>query len=211
MLLLIFVISVTNAQKNISEIGIQPGINFSTIKYSDKYTDSIMNPLQRPKTGISAGVFVFHRLNPALAISSELTYSRKGSSYTNEPHREGKIQTNYINWASAGNIKIAGNRTYTIYADIGIYTAFWLNGNFSYTSFTTGETHSDAIQFKTTDYEYNRWDAGIKSGFMAKQNKGPWVLSLNYEHGMLESSKEVADSFRNRLISFTLGYGFIRK
>jgi hypothetical protein len=206
----ILIFGISQAQKD-TEIGIVGGLNFSTYTYTDDAVEGLMSGYRKIKTGTQAGIFIIHELNPMLALSSEIIYSRKGLSYEQAGIREGVNKFNYLQWASAGNYALINKRERNLLFGLGFYTAFWINGSFTHSSLQTGEYFSEPVVFVSPDYEYNRWDVGIKTQIIARNPQKPWVFSLGYEHGMLESSKKAADSFRNRLLFVTLAYSFIRK
>lgn len=203
-LFLIFICASNNHAQ--TSAGITGGGIFSTIRYSDRANRELIKPYKKIKSGLSGGIFVRHSLNQSLMISSDLNYARKGLKYKQEAIREGKTKLNYLIWSASGNIDLMPKDRINLHAGIGIYTAYLLHGNFTYTSLQTGETFSEPIEFNNPDYEYSRWDAGIKLNFILGKRKSPWAFMISYEHGMTESSKLNADSFKNRALVLCLQY-----
>ena len=194
-----------------TKFGLNSGLNFCTIKYNNEYQEDLIKPYRKIKTDIKGGIFLIQELNPLLFISSEIIYSRKGLKYEQPGTRTGNNKLNYAQWSVCGNIIILNKNYHKFSAGIGIYTSFWINGKNTYINLKTGEYISEKVDFQNTYYEYNRWDAGIVAALSHSKKKSPWFLSAKFEYGMLDSSREIADSFSNRLISASLGYFLSKK
>ncbi|MEA2041527.1 MAG: outer membrane beta-barrel protein [Bacteroidota bacterium] len=189
-----------------TKFGINLGINSSTIRYADETKENLIAPYRKLKPGLSAGLSVKTTLNPLLFINSELNYSRKGLKYLQDGIRKGSNKTNYIQWTATGNIIGLKHKKHKLFTGIGLYTAFLINGKYDSVNLQTGETRSEPFDFKNNNYTYNRWDAGltIRLGYFNK--KSPVHFSGSYEHGMLQSSQEIVDSYSNRTIRLELSY-----
>lgn len=196
------------AQKSTAQtnFGVSLGSNFSSIRYSDANNRELIKEHKKIKTGLNAGLFIRQNINPIIIVGSDLEYSRKGLKYNQQGLKKGKIKLNYLTWSAMGYINASPKKRWRLYPGIGIYSSFMINGKFTHTLTKTGEKTTKPIDFKSNNYEYTRWDAGLQLAIIMTLKNTPWELMLAYQHGMIESSKRNADSFKNRNLKLVIQY-----
>jgi hypothetical protein len=179
--------------------GIKTGLNLSKAVYTDREIDAIIKPYRTLKSGLTFGLCLNHKLNPALSVEVELLYAQKGLKFVQVPFHKTVNSMNYLEIPLTGQLKISGDKTASLYAEIGGFIAWWTDGRYIETDFVTNKTTAQKVDFRSEYYKYSRIDAGVLAGLIYNFKK--LGFSLRYTHSMTGSSESNADALSNRVFT----------
>jgi hypothetical protein len=182
--------------------GIKTGLNLSKAVYLEKDIDELVKPYRKLKPGIAAGFCIIQRLNPVMKVEADILYSQKGLKFIQEPFRKTINSMNYLELPISGQLKVTGNKTASLYGELGGFAAFWLYGKYIYTDLATEQTSAVNVDFKDAYFQYSRIDYGILAGLMLDLKKAS--LSLRYTHSLSGSSELNVDAVSNKVFTTSL-------
>jgi hypothetical protein len=168
----------------------------------EKDIDALVKPYRKLKPGIAAGFCIVQKLNPVMTVEADLLYSQKGLKFIQEPFRKTINSMNYLELPVSGQLKVTGNKSASLYEELGGFAAFWLYGKYIYTDLATEQTSAVNVNFNDEIYQYSRIDYGILAGLILDMKKAS--LSIRYTHSLTGSSELNADALSNKVFTTSL-------
>ncbi len=182
--------------------GIKTGLNLTKAVYLEKDIDELVKPYRKLKPGVAAGICVVQKLNPVMNVEADLLYSQKGLKFIQEPYRKSINSMNYLELPISGQLKLTGNKSTRLYAELGGFAGFWLYGRYIYTDMATNQTSAVNVNFKDEYYQYSRIDYGVLTGLICDFKKTS--VSFRYTHSLTGSSELNADALSNKVFTTSL-------
>lgn len=208
-LILIFII--LTMQKSYSQIygGMCAGINFSTITYDNKDVEAAFKQNRKLLQGVNAGLSMLFAQNEVLIFNTDIVYSQKGMK-TLQATSEGKNHYGYLQVDFLGKYAHNINKNNYLTFGLGPFAAFWATGKYVTKDLIYGTKITEKIDFRNTNYKFNRWDAGIifSVGYLLKTNYKALAFDLRYEIGAISNAKENVDGSKNKVLSINMFYYF---
>lgn len=207
---------ITKAQKTFN-YGIKAGLNLSSTSYNLYFYDT-----KSIKPGFQIGLTGEYGLIKSLFVQSEIAFTTKGVVYRGADAWIGGSNPPITHWKNTFDLmylqiplKLAykfdvGEKT-RLFVNAGAYAAHGLIAKDKTKNHYTGVEKDDDEQnhslFK--DRSLKRFDMGIITGLGAEF--GLIAIGINYEPGLKDIGTRMPNSsndfeYRNRNISFTLGY-----
>jgi len=109
---------------------------------------------------------------------------------------------NYLELPVSGQLILTGNKTASVYAEVGGFVSFWLYGKYIDTDLATDQTRAVNVNFNDEIYQYSRIDYGILTGLICNFKKT--VFSIRYTHSLTGSSELNADALSNKVFTGSL-------
>lgn len=192
------VTSVAVGQRPANEVGIMAGVNFAKVSGSD-----LTNPKSR--TGLTAGGFARLGVANHVAIEPEVLYSQQGAKGDFDVGVQGTFKLDYIQMPLLLRVMIPTKGTADIHPSLfagpalGIKSSCKLKATSGSTSIAEDCSDTDA-KIKSTDFLV------VFGGGLDVRGL---TFGLRYALGLskVDDSTDPSDA-KNKVFSFTVGYGF---
>lgn len=206
-LIIIFISSLSIHSFSQTSFGITSGLNLSKAIYLNDYNEELIKPIRKLKPGFVGGFIIHQQLNKVISVQAELLYSQKGLKSVQATHSKSFINMNYIEVPLSGHYSIIKNKHSNLNLYIGAYGAYWTDGKYKRIDLISSEKIETKVDFKNTDFVYNRINAGILAGCSFQKNNISYFI--RYTHSMIGSSQKNADALSNHVTSFGINYFII--
>ncbi len=211
--LIFLILFLTNVDiaKTQTYLGFGGGMNFSKVRYDNDTSNSYLKEFQHFEKGFNAGLFSTIYFGKVLSVRSDLEYTQKGFQYTSTYRGEYK-KFNYAEISTSGALDLNYDGDIVITPFIGYWLAYWMSGTRGIFDIKNKIYQTDKIYLNSdTTFAYNRWDTGLSCGleFRYKPTKKTLLtIGTKYEYGLMSSSKNKTDGWKNRNILIFLAYNF---
>ena len=199
-LLLILFSSTTFAQ--VWYIGFKAGPTLSNYKTKTPWKE-VSN------IGYTVGATAYKQVKTNLGISFELQYIQKGYYHKVCNTIYDKLKANYL------EVPIMLDYTFIIpslqnwkaHANLGLYTAYWLNGKYEMQGFTEP---SEDFDFQKSGAQ--RFDIGPNIGGRIEYllKNGSLSLDFRYEVGLIDLQKQINDDTSNTNRALVIGISYLK-
>lgn len=186
---------------------------------SSKFHSNLnLSPYGESKLGFHLGVrstCVFSNSNSGLYSNVGLFLSQKGMQFTvpRVPSEHGKIELYYLELPVHLGYKYAFNNKVALFGEVGPYVALGLFGNTTTygevgTSYNNGQAMIEfGKKINPSFNAFDRFDAGV--GFRVGAELFKHLnLSVGYDWGLVNGAKAEELNFKNRNLTFSVGYIF---
>jgi len=185
------------------KFGLHGGMGYSNYRGNDLPSDN------QPKTGPIAGIFYEHEINLTIALSGEINYEKKGSSYNYIPRVATNISSNsqleYISAPFLIKAYIDYKAYFFCYG--GISGSYLINSSNKVIATEYGYPINSAPFF---NYEFRKFDASLLLGFGI--NFKEIILDIRYHHGIVDVYKGTnSPDIKNQFLTATLGFTIYKK
>lgn len=185
------------------QFGIKGGMNVSSLSKDAGLSD------QKSKIGFNAGVFANIPLAANFSIQPEVLYNDLGSKVDQTTTFNNNTFTNSYS-RNLGYISvpvmIQYNATPQFYLEAGPQASFLVNAEDKYKSTVNGNSNSNTVGLKKSDFETFDLSVGIGAGYYFTPQLG---LNVRYNAGVTDIIKNNSnDGVRNNNFQVGLAYKF---
>lgn len=201
-LLILIIITPLTSLAQIWYVGGKAGVTFANYKARTPWKEAA-------NSGFTFGAAAFKQIKSNFGLGFELQYIQKGYYHKVCNTISDKLDANYL------EIPIMVDYTFIFpalqnfkgHANVGFYTAYWLNGKYKMQGF---DIASDDFDFKKS--EARRFDFGPNVGGRLEYILPNASLSLEvrYEIGVLDLQKQVTDNTKNTNRAMILGLSYMK-
>jgi hypothetical protein len=196
------------ANENLFEIGLQGGLNSSTLTTNPLRTNNKVNLI-----GWNAGIIFSIPLSKRISLQPEINYANHGIKYAYDSDYE-KLTMKYVEMPLLFKYNIINGGKGKIYLQAGGYGGYWLSAELE--NSTNQEVIKEQYPFDddiSDGFKDNRFNYGLLVGIGAsiKLGSGHIFIQSRYQHGLSDIAKfstttEEYTPSLHRVVSATIGY-----
>ncbi len=202
--LILFLFSASLASAQIWYIGVKAGPTFSNYKTKTPWKEA-------SNIGYTFGFTSFKQMGPHFGLALDLHYIQKGYYHKVCNTITDKLEAHYLEVPIMVDYTfiMPGLKNFKLHANVGVYTAYWLNGIYKTKGYDPGGA-SDNVDFSQTGTK--RFDFGPNVGGRLEYflKNGSLSLDLRYELGILDLQSNAHDNTNNTNRAFIVGISYMK-